>query len=99
LKFQNVSSGTLTASGVLSANTWIHIAVVRKNGTTTLYTDGVSRDTGADTTDYGCRSVPNIGKHNYAGSNLNGYLQDLRITKGYGRYTANFTPPTAEFEL
>jgi hypothetical protein len=99
LKMKNVSSGDLTASGVLAANTWIHIAVVRKNGTTTLYTDGVSRDTGADTTDYSCRSVPNIGKHNYAGSNLNGYLQDLRITKGYGRYTANFTPPTTEFEL
>ena len=99
LKFKNVSSGDLIASGVLAANTWIHIAVVRSNGTTTLYTDGVSRDTGADTTNYSCRSVPNIGKHNYAGSNLNGYLQDLRISKGYARYTANFTPPTAEFEL
>ena len=99
LRFQNVSSGTLTASGVLAADTWIHIAVVRSNGTTTLYTDGISRDTGADTTNYGCRSVPNIGKHNYAGLNLYGYLQDLRISKGYARYTANFTPPTAEFEL
>ena len=99
LRMQNVSSGNLEATGVLAANTWIHIAVVRKNGTTTLYTDGVSRDTGADTTDYGCRSVPNIGKHNYSGLDLYGYLQDLRITKGYGRYAANFTPPTAEFEL
>ena len=99
LKFQNVSSGTLTASGVLSANTWIHIAVVRSNGTTTLYTDGTSRDSGVDTTDYAIRSVPNIGKHNYAGSNLNGYLQDLRISKGFARYTAAFTPPTTEFEL
>jgi hypothetical protein len=27
-----------------------------------------------------------------------GYLQNVRITKRLARYTANFTPPTAEFD-
>jgi len=42
---------------------------------------------------------PYIGANYVPGSYLNGYIDDFRVTKGYARYTANFSVPTAAFAL
>ena len=97
------SAGINSSSFSLSTNTWYHTAVIRYNGTTRLFIDGTQIISTSDTYNYtGTYMV--IGGY-YSTSYLHqGYIQDLRITKGEARYidkqnpTANFTPPSAPLE-
>jgi hypothetical protein len=90
----------ITSTTIATLNTWRHVAVVKSLATTTMYVDGVSQGTWADSTDY-TSTTAIIGGRFAAISgdqrSLNGYIDELRITKGVARYTANFTPPTAPF--
>jgi hypothetical protein len=85
----------------LSTGTWYHIALCRASGSTKMFINGTqSGSTYTDSNNYGTTAPLGIGTYWSAGSpvtttTLNGYIDDLRITKGYARYTANFTPPTA----
>ncbi len=90
---------TQTATSVLD-NNWHHIAVVRNgtgSGNVNIYFDGVAQGTAkTDSTNYnGASTAWRIGSGNVG--DFNGYIQDLRITPGIARYTANFTAPTAAF--
>lgn len=84
-----------------SINTWYHYAVSRSGANLRMFIDGTQVGTTyniATDTIFGGTYPVQVGAS--AGANtLNGYLQDLRVTKGYARYTANFTPPTAAFPV
>ena len=91
-----MTSGTTA----ISANTWTHIALVRSSATsTTFYVNGISVATSSSnwTANEDCPLT--IGCFNANGGGLTnyyqGYIDDLRITKGYARYTTNFTPPSS----
>jgi hypothetical protein len=92
------ANGGLRITGAsLSATTWYHIALTRESGSTKLFVDGTqSGSTYSDTNSY-VPTAYTIGASTTATAPLNGYIDDLRITKGVARYTANFTPPTAAF--
>lgn len=94
------TTSTITSTGALSGSTWYHIAVVREgtgSNQTKIYIDGVNDGTGTVSTDFNQTSVMYVAANRTGGDALNGYIQDLRITNGYARYTGNFTPPTAAF--
>ena len=78
----------------MTTATWYHVAVVRNSGTTKLYINGTQLFSVTDTTNY-TGTVLGVGGIYSTAYLMNGYLQDLRITRGIARYTTNFTPPTA----
>lgn len=100
-QWQNGSNGSApnfkayNSSTNLTSGTWHHLAVVRSSGVVTLYQDGVNVGGG---TDIETLVAPNftVGRA-VNGYEFNGYIDDLRVTKGIARYTANFTAPTAAF--
>jgi hypothetical protein len=98
---ENASAGeSLTTSpGLISTNSWLHLAATRSGSTTKLFVNG-SESTSSST--YGKFTTANqrleIGAAFAFNSNyLNGFIDELRITKGVARYTSTFTPPTAPF--
>ena len=92
-----VSSADRITSSALSASTWYHVAVSRINGSTRLFINGTQAgSTYTDSTSYlNASGRPWVGINAFTTNTqgLNGYIDDLRITKGIARYTANFTPP------
>jgi len=90
------------SGGSISTGQWYHITVSRFSGTTKLFLNGIQTATTANAwaQTFSSTDVLSIGaSSNVAGNFLNGYIDDLRITKGIARYTSNFTPPTTAFPL
>jgi len=81
----------------LATGQWYHIAISRSGTSTRMFINGTqSGSTYSDSTNY-TTSTPIIGADANSGSfnnNLNGYIDDFRITRA-ARYLTTFTPPPA----
>lgn len=95
------SDGTvdMNATVSLSTSAFTHIAWVRNGSSKKAYVAGIEVASGsAASINHVSNAVLSVGATSgdtrYA---YNGHIDDLRITKGVARYTANFTPPTAAF--
>lgn len=85
----------------LSLNTWYHVAATRSGTTLRVFVDGV-KDAEATQTGTPVDGGKALYSGNYASNGaaedmFNGWLDDIRITKGIARYAANFTPPASAF--
>ena len=83
-----------------SATTWYHLALSRSGSNLYMFVNGTqqgSTATNSGNVAFETGYVFTVGGNPAASVFLNGYIDDLRITKGYARYTSNFTAPTAAF--
>ena len=93
---------TVTTGNGPALNTWSHIAWVRKGASMLLFKDGTLVAAGNSYSAYNYSNPNNaatIGRF-YEGTNtrdFNGYIDELRVSKGIARYNTDFTPPTAPF--
>lgn len=95
--FENTTILIQSASGtgIIKAGVWQHIAITRKaDRTLTTWVDGVATTPNSISFENYGGSPVTIGGNVVADSGgLVGFMDDVRITKGVARYTANFTPP------
>ena len=76
-----------------SIGTWYHIALVRWKGNFSMYVDGSPKISHPNATDIINSSSLDIG------TNFDGYIDEIRISKGIARWTSNFSSrlPNAEY--
>jgi hypothetical protein len=82
----------------IPSSTWFHLAVCRLSSSVFVFVNGSQFGSSQANSQNYAQAELVIG---YDGDKINfpfnGYIDDLRITKGVARYTSNFTPPTAPF--
>jgi hypothetical protein len=81
--------------GSVLLTTWTHVALARVSGNTRLFINGTQvGSTYVDTNNYAARPV-RIGADPNGNFAFTGWIDDVRISKGSGRYSSTFTAPTA----
>ena len=89
-----------------SADTWYHLAFVRSGTSLFLFIDGVKK-TGdmsyqAFASGAACPTTTDplkIGSYQDASYSFKGWIDEIRISKGTARWTADFTPPTEAYTV
>jgi hypothetical protein len=92
-------SATLNGNNALVLNTWNHVAVVRFGALASnvrMYINGNLdvASTSAITQNFNQTNPMYVGADRTATNPYLGYIDDLRVTKNFARYTSNFVPPT-----
>jgi hypothetical protein len=92
------SNPTIQSSVACVANTWYHFVLQRRGGVHELYQDGALVGTAALSINWGTPNTSmRLGANANGGEFFDGWLDEIRVTKGVARYSAPFTVPTEAY--
>ena len=97
LRFGTANADYIVGQTIISSSTWYHIAVSRSGTTFKMFLNGIQEGS----TFTGNKNFTNntvrigYGQNGY----FNGYISNLRVIKGTGLYSTNFTPTGPLFNI
>jgi hypothetical protein len=92
------AGNTVTLSSKITTGSWMHLAFVNTGSIINIYKNGTNVGTRANYSPGTPSTNLLVGLRSDGAAGFIGYIDDLRITQGYARYTSNFTAPTAAFK-
>lgn len=90
----------ISTSATLNLNAWNHVAVSRNSGTARLFLNGAQVGSSLSTPQLPNMDTLWIGRKwddSQVTPNFSGFMDEVRITKGTGRYTGSFSVPSTRF--
>jgi hypothetical protein len=87
---------SLASVGSVATSTWQRLGLFRVSSVTYFFVDGILLGSFADTHNYGALNIA-VGSGWSTGANFTGYTDELRVTQGVGRHSANYTVDAAAF--
>lgn len=98
LKFTPVGGTAAIAPISLSLETWYHVAIVQSGGTLRIYVNGVLGASISGTETVNGTELLTIGADSNGDHLFNGFIEEVRVSKGVARWTSAFTPPDEAYE-
>lgn len=100
----NSTNESATFSWTPSTNTWYHVALVRNGNDLMAFVDGTQIGFTADVTGEDLANVnatlwPQRTTDGSAVNLLNGWLDEVRVTKGTAVWTSSFTVPSSDYSV
>lgn len=94
----------MSSAWAAAVDTWYHLVFERTTTSAKIFINGISQ-TLTETTAFSTNDVGNVTSALFTGQNgneeyfLNGYMDELRISKGIARWTSSFTVPSKAYNI